>query len=78
MRNTLRLILAISCRNAAQMATIVLFVTRGRWQFQVVRGGLLFSQGLYGPTAVVETLPRPVMRTALAAFASQLVQHRKQ
>lgn len=35
-----RLILAISCRDAAQMATMVLFVTRGRWQCQVVRGGL--------------------------------------
>jgi hypothetical protein len=47
---------------------MVLFVTRSLWQFQVVRGGLLFSQGLYEPIALVETLPRPVMRTASCSF----------
>ena len=50
--------------NVASMATMVLLVTRSLWQLQVVRGGLLLSQGLYGPIALVETLPRPVMRMA--------------
>jgi len=54
--------------NVASMATMVLLVTRSLWQFQVVRGGLLFAQGLYGPIALVETLPRPVMRTASCSF----------
>jgi hypothetical protein len=50
--------------NVASTATMVLLVTRGLWQFQVVRGGPLCCQGLYGPIALVETLPRPGMRTA--------------
>jgi len=56
------------------MATIVLFVTRGLWQFQVVRGGLQCRSD-FSPNDLVETLPRPVMRPAFAAFASQLGFH---
>jgi hypothetical protein len=59
---------AFAAVNVASMATIVLLVTRSLWQFQVVRGGLLLSQGLYGPKTLVETLPRPVMRTASCSF----------
>ena len=68
LRTTASLIPRFAAVIVASMATMVLFVTRSLWQFQVVRGGLLFSQGLYGPTAVVETLPRPVMRTASCSF----------
>ena len=38
---------AFAAVNVASMATIVLLVTRSLWQFQVVRGGLLLSQGLF-------------------------------
>src|SRR5215510_1933764 len=50
--------------NVASMATIVLFVTRSLWQFQVVRGGLTCQQRLKGPNRFSDSLPRPVIRMA--------------
>src|SRR5262245_16019747 len=63
-RTTARLIPPSLPVNVASMATMVLFVTRSLWQFQVVRGGLTCEQRLKGPNFFLESLPRPVMRMA--------------